>query len=221
MEYISIAIDGPAGAGKSTIAKAVAKALRITYVDTGAMYRSVALYCIEYDILEKSQIKDVMDQIHISLGYERDEQRIFLNGRDVTHEIRTPEVSKVSSYIATFPTIRQQLVEAQRKIAKQQSVVMDGRDIGTYVLPEAPVKIFLTASVAERARRRHLEMQSKGISSEIADIQKEIEQRDEQDMSRSVSPLKKAIDAIELDTTGSTIEEVVKEILDIIDKRRI
>ncbi|NMA84779.1 MAG: (d)CMP kinase [Epulopiscium sp.] len=221
MEYISVAIDGPAGAGKSTIAKAVAKALRMTYVDTGAMYRSVALYCIQYDIQEKSQIEMVMDKIHITLSYEDGEQKVFLNGRDVTNEIRTPEVAKMSSYIATFPTIRQQLVEIQREMARKQSVVMDGRDIGTYVLPDAPVKIFLTASTAERARRRYHEMQTKGIVSSIAEIQAEIEQRDEQDMNRIVSPLKKAADAIEIDTTSDTIEEVVQKILDIIDKRRI
>lgn len=221
MEYLSVAIDGPAGAGKSTIAKAVAKALRMTYVDTGAMYRAVALYCIQSNILEKSQIENIMDQIHIKLSCEDGEQKIFLNEKDITHEIRMPEVSKMSSYIATFPSIRQELVSLQRELAKNDSVVMDGRDIGTNVLPNATVKIFLTASITERAQRRYLELQNKGISSSIATIQEEIEERDHQDMIRTISPLVKAIDAIEVDTTGSTIEEVVLKILSIIGKRRI
>ncbi|NLL69559.1 MAG: (d)CMP kinase [Epulopiscium sp.] len=221
MEYISIAIDGPAGAGKSTIAKAVAKALGIVYVDTGAMYRAVALYCIEHEIVERSQIEKIMDQIQIELIYEKEMQRIFLNNEDVTHKIRTPEVSKMASYVATFPSIRTQLVESQRKIAQNQSVVMDGRDIGTHVLPEAKVKIFLTATSVERAQRRYIEMKKKGISCALSEIQAEIEKRDEQDMNRSFAPLKKAKDAIEVDTTGYTIEEVVEKILKIIQQRSI
>ncbi|NLP46675.1 MAG: (d)CMP kinase [Epulopiscium sp.] len=216
MEYISVAIDGPAGAGKSTIAKAVANALHFIYVDTGAMYRTVALYCIEHGIKDESQIANVMDYINIELRYEGNEQQVFLNGQDVTHKIRTSKVSQMASYVATFPSVRDKLVEYQKEIAKKQSVVMDGRDIGTNVLPKATVKIFLTATSTERARRRYLEMQQKGIECNLLEIKEEIDKRDKQDKTRTFAPLKKAEDAVEVDTTGFTIDQVVKRILALI-----
>lgn len=215
MERFAIAIDGPAGAGKSTIAKLLAKRLNIIYVDTGAMYRAVALYCIEnaFDYNKKENVERALENIDIKIVYQDDNQRILLNNRDVTDLIRTGEVSKGSSAVATIYAVRIKMVELQRNIAKENSVVMDGRDIGTYVLPDANLKIFLTASVEERARRRYNELMEKGIECNLEQIKKEIEQRDKNDSSREFAPLRKADDAIEIDTTNLTIEEVVEKII--------
>lgn len=188
MERFAIAIDGPAGAGKSTIAKLLAKRLNIIYVDTGAMYRAVALYCIEnaFDYNKKEDVERALENIDIKIVYQDDNQRILLNNRDVTDLIRTGSVQG-SSAVATIYAVRIKMVELQRNIAKENSVVMDGRDIGTYVLPDANLKIFLTASVEERARRRYNELMEKGIECNLEQIKKEIEQRDKNDSSRVCS----------------------------------
>lgn len=216
----SIAIDGPAGAGKSTIAKAIAKSLKIVYLDTGAMYRAAAYKALQLgiDLLDKTNLASLADNLKIDVQYKNNEQRIILDGEDITESIRTPEISKAASAVAAIPEIRLKLVDIQRSIAKKVNVVMDGRDIGTYVLPDASVKIFLTASVEERAKRRYDELHNKGINDSYADILKDIEERDYKDSTRAFAPLKKAKDAVEIDTTSMSIEEVIERILQIIDK---
>ncbi|NLJ89135.1 MAG: (d)CMP kinase [Epulopiscium sp.] len=218
MGHFAIAIDGPAGAGKSTIAKLVAKKLNIIYVDTGAMYRAVALYCIEnsIDYNSKEEVKKVLDNIDIKITHKDNNQRIILNNKDVTDLIRSTEVSKGSSAVATIYAVRIKMVEIQRNIAKNNSVVMDGRDIGTYVLPNAKIKVFLTASVDERAKRRHKELIEKGIKCDFEQIKKDIEERDKNDSTREFAPLKKADDAVEIDTTKLNIEEVVEKIIELL-----
>lgn len=213
---ISIAIDGPAGAGKSTIAKIISKKLGILYLDTGAMYRAVALKAINenIDTLDQEKMSKLVDNIDIEIVYSKDEQKIFLDGKDVSSLIRTPEVSIGASNVATIPDVRIKMVELQRKIASESSVVMDGRDIGSYVLPNADVKIFLNADVKERAKRRYLEELSKNIENiAFEEVLKDIEYRDKNDSSRSFAPLTKASDAIEIDTTNMSIEEVANTIL--------
>lgn len=218
MGRFAIAIDGPAGAGKSTIAKLVANRLNVIYVDTGAMYRAVALYCIEcgIDYNNKEDIENILEHIDIKIIYKNNSQHIILNNKDVSDLIRTGEVSKGASAVATIYSVRIKMVELQRNIAKEESVVMDGRDIGTHVLPNADLKIFLMASAEERARRRCSELMEKGIRCDFEQIKKEIEERDENDSTREFSPLKKAEDAIEIDTTELSIEEVVKNIIDLL-----
>ncbi|WP_058485437.1 (d)CMP kinase [Defluviitalea phaphyphila] len=220
MKHFSIAIDGPAGAGKSTIAKLLANKLKIIYVDTGAMYRAVALYCINNEINynDKESIKNILDDIDIKIVYKENNQRVLLNGKDVSNEIRTNEVSRGASAVATIKEVRIKMVELQRNIAKGTSIVMDGRDIGTYVLPNADIKIFLTASVEERANRRYKELFQKGVNCSLEEIKNEIKQRDKNDSSREFAPLKKAKDAIEIDTTGMTVEEVIEKIVKLIPK---
>ncbi|MBZ4667867.1 MAG: cytidylate kinase, partial [Defluviitaleaceae bacterium] len=194
MKYFSIAIDGPAGAGKSTIAKMIAKKLNIIYVDTGAMYRTVALYCIKHGIqcTDKDNVEKILNQIEIKILYKDHTQRIFLNDEDVSDIIRTQEISQGASDVATIQAVRVKMVELQRNLAKSASVVMDGRDIGTYVLPNADLKIFLTASVEERASRRYKELTQKGIECSLSKIKEEIEARDKNDTCRECSPLRKA-----------------------------
>jgi CMP/dCMP kinase len=213
---INIAIDGPAGAGKSTIAKYISKTLGIVYLDTGAMYRAVALKAIKCGINTKDadRLAELVKDIDIKIFYSGDEQHILLDGEDVSSEIRTPEVSIGSSNVAVIPAVRIKLVDLQRKIALFDDVVMDGRDIGTFVLPEARYKFFLTASIDERAKRRYNEQLAKGIK-EIAleDVKKDIEYRDKNDSTRDFAPLSKAHDAIEIDTTNMTIIEVAEKIL--------
>lgn len=214
---ISIAIDGPAGAGKSTIAKIISKTLNILYLDTGAMYRAVALKAIResVDTLNREQMSKLVENIDIKIAHSEDIQRIFLDGEDVTDFIRTPEVSIGASNVATVPAVRLKMVEFQREIAKKNSVVMDGRDIGTYVLPDATLKFFLTASVEARAIRRYNELLSKGITQiTLEDVKKDIEYRDKNDSNREFAPLSKAPDAIEIDTTDLTIEQVVNKIME-------
>jgi len=220
---INIAIDGPAGAGKSTVAKAISKELGIIYLDTGAMYRAVALKAIQsgIDTRDQEAVEAMVEDIDIRIEYRDSEQRIFLDGTDVTGSIRTPEVSVGASNVAVIPAVRKKMVELQRKIARENDVVMDGRDIGTYVLPDASYKFFLTASLDERAKRRFNEMRANGMAGvSLEEVRKDIEYRDRNDSSRSFAPLSKAPDALEIDTTGISPEEVVRIILDSIKNRK-
>lgn len=223
----NIAIDGPAGAGKSTIAKQLAKKLAMIYVDTGAMYRTIGLYVLkEVDFLPDSvnEINDKhiekiglflethLEYIHIHLEYSDAGQHIFLNDEDVSNMIRTPEMGKMASIVSSFKHVRLFGISLQQKLAKETSVIMDGRDIGTMVLPNAELKIYLTASSHVRAKRRYDEMVEKGVSVDIKQLEKEIEERDYRDMNREYAPLKKAEDAVEVDTSNMNIDEVVDEL---------
>lgn len=218
---IQVAIDGPASAGKSTVAKKVAKQFNYVYCDTGAMYRVVTLAALKNNLAmtDTDQIIDLARKIKIGFKPGKEEQRVFLNGQEVTKEIRTAEVDNNVSAVAAIPAVRTEMTNQQRKIAAEGGIVMDGRDIGTTVLPNAPVKIFMVATAHERARRRYVENKQKGIATaSLADLQKEIELRDKKDSSRKVSPLVQAPDAIRLDTTKLSIDEVVAEISRIIKK---
>lgn len=213
---IAIAIDGPAGAGKSTIAKIISHKLGILYLDTGAMYRAVALKAINEGIgsRDREKLSVLVSEINIRIVYENGEQKIILDGVDISDKIRTPEVSMGASDVAAIPEVRIKMVQLQREMAKETDVVMDGRDIGTYVLPDAPYKFFLTASAEERARRRFLEMQQKGLNNvSFEEVKNDMKCRDNNDSSREFAPLKKAEDAIEIDTTNMTIEKVAEKIL--------
>ena len=210
-----IAVDGPAGAGKSTVSKICAARLGYTYIDTGAMYRAVGLKCSEQCARRNAQLNDALIiDVTRDIDIKLDEAaRVFLDGREVTKEIRTPEVSRMASDVAKVGFVRKKLTELQRAMAIRGSVIMDGRDIGTQVLPNADLKIFLTASVKERARRRFAEFQAKGVAADFAQIEQDIILRDKQDSEREIAPLAQAEDAILLDSTHLTIEEVVAEIL--------
>lgn len=219
---IAIAIDGPAGAGKSTIAKIIAKEKNLLYLDTGAMYRACALKAIRKGISCKDDdnVTKLVKETTITISFEGDSQQIYLDQENVTHLIRTPEISTGASDISAIPSVRLQMVDIQREIAKGNDVIMDGRDIGTFVLPDAEIKIYLTASVEERANRRVLEFKQKGNSDASFDeVKKEMEYRDYNDSHRELAPLKKAEDAIEIDTTSKSIKEVVDEIIAIINKK--
>lgn len=211
----SIAIDGPAGAGKSTIAKCVAKELGFIYVDTGAMYRSMALYFLRNQIPagDEEKISEACRDIMVSLAYENGEQQVLLNGENVNAFIRTEEVSRMTSDTSKYPKVREKLLSLQRDLAKEKDVIMDGRDIGTCVLPDADLKIYLTASSKERARRRYLEQRERGIACELDQIEKDIIARDEQDMNRAVAPLRQAEDAVLVDASDMTIREVVEKFI--------
>ncbi len=215
---IRVAVDGPAGAGKSSVAKAVAKSLGIVYIDTGAMYRAAAVYAIEngIDILPETMTDEFLDKIQIDIKYNEGGQRIFLCGKDVSERIREKDASIGASDIAAIPSVRIKLVKLQRQLAGKNSVIMDGRDIGTYVLPDAEVKIFLTASVEERARRRFAEMTEKGMSADFEQVKKDIEYRDKNDSEREFAPLRCANDAVVVDTTSMNFDEVIKKITEII-----
>ena len=215
MKTIQIAIDGPASSGKSTVAKIIAKDFGYTYLDTGAMYRAATYIALQYQINpeESSQLLDLLDQYPISFGRaETGEQLVFVGDVDVTNPIRENEVTNAVSAFAAIPAIREKLVALQQEIAQQGGIVMDGRDIGTVVLPKAELKIFLVASVDERAERRYKENLSKGIETDLETLKEEIAARDYKDSHRATSPLKQAEDAIYLDTTGLTILEVVEKI---------
>lgn len=216
---INVAIDGPAGAGKSTIAKRVAKEKGYIYVDTGAMYRAMALYFIRQGIGadEEEKINVACKDADISIAYEDGVQVVLLNGENVNGLIRTERVGNMASATSVFCDVRKKLVELQQKLASKENVVMDGRDIGTVVLPEAEVKVYLTASSAERARRRFLELQAKGENADIVQIEKDIVERDHRDMTREISPLKQADDAVLVDSSDMSIEEVVNKIMSIIN----
>jgi cytidylate kinase len=218
---IQVAIDGPASAGKSTVAKLVAKRFNYVYCDTGAMYRVVTLAALQQGIAMDAtkQIANLARQVKISFKPGDPEQRVFLNGEEVTTAIRQGEIDNNVSAVAAIPAVRQEMTNQQRQIAQTGGIVMDGRDIGSTVLPNAPVKIFMVATAHERARRRYVENKEKGIATaSLAELQHEIELRDQKDSSRKVSPLVQAPDAIRLDTTKLTIDEVVDKISDIIKK---
>lgn len=215
---ISIAIDGPAAAGKSTVAKVVAKKLSYVYIDTGAMYRTITYAALEQkvDIENEEKLMEVVKNVNIEFQQGENTQLVFLNGQDVSEVIRTPQVTNRVSIVAKHRLVREEMVRRQQELAEKGGVVMDGRDIGTHVLPDAEVKIFMLASVEERAERRHLENINKGFDSNLEQLKKEIAQRDKLDSEREVSPLKKADDALELDTTSLSIEEVVQKIMSIV-----
>ena len=216
----NIAIDGPAGAGKSTIAKMAAKKLDFIYVDTGAMYRAMALYFLrrEIDAKDEKKIAEACEHINVTIAYQEGEQQLLLNGENVNAFIRTEEVSMMTSNTSKYPAVREKLLYLQRELAAANNVIMDGRDIGTCVLPDAELKIYLTASASERAKRRYLEQKERGVESDLAQIERDIIARDEQDMNREIAPLKQAEDAIYLDTSDMTIEEVVTKIVSLVQK---
>lgn len=210
-DNMQIAIDGPASAGKSTIAKILAQQLNYVYVDTGAMYRTVTLAALQagVDVHDEQAVVALLPEIKISFAPGEPVQKVFLNGKEITEDIRSLEVTGNVSFVAAYAEVRQAMTRFQRQIAAESSVVMDGRDIGTTVLPDAQVKIFLIASVAERAQRRFKENEAKGITTTLAELEKSIADRDYLDSHREISPLRKADDAVEVDTTGLTIDEVV------------
>ena len=213
----NIAIDGPAGAGKSTIARRVAKELSFIYVDTGAMYRAMALYLLRREVNrdDTEQIGNICQDAEISIEYQNGEQIVLLNGENVNSYLRTEEVGNMASVSSAVPRVREKLLSLQRKLAGDMSVVMDGRDIGTTILPGADVKIYLTASSLTRAKRRYLELQEKGTVCNLDEIQKDIEERDQRDMNREISPLRQAEDAVLVDSSDLTIQQVVDRILQI------
>jgi len=221
MKKINIAIDGPAAAGKSTVAKKVAEALHYTYIDTGAMYRAATFLALKNNanLDDEREILALLKQAPITLSYTDQAQHIFLGDVDVTDAIRTDEVSNNVSLVATHKGVRREMVKIQREMIKQAGVVMDGRDIGTHVIPDAAVKIFMIASVDERAERRYKENVAKGYEADLEAIKADIRQRDKIDQEREVSPLVKATDAIELDTTSQSIDEVTREILAIVKEK--
>lgn len=219
MKYISVAVDGPAGAGKSSVSKAVAAELGYVYIDTGAMYRAAALYAINNGIdikNEREKLVANLDKIKIEIKRENGMQKVFLNGEDVSETIRNEAVSVGASDIAVIGEVRAKLVAMQQEMAKNDNVIMDGRDICSTVLPNAQVKIFLTASVEERARRRAEELKQKGVECDFEKIKKDIEYRDKNDSSRAVSPLRKADDATLVDTTELDFDGTVKRIKELI-----
>ncbi|EKO0971379.1 (d)CMP kinase [Staphylococcus pseudintermedius] len=217
MKAINIALDGPAAAGKSTIAKRVAAQLGMIYVDTGAMYRAITYYYLN----NKERFTDftsLISEIDLRLGYDAEKgQRVFLNDNDVTDFLRENDVTQNVSYVSSIKEVRQFLVQVQQKLAADKGIVMDGRDIGTTVLPDAEVKVYMMASVEERAERRYKDNQERGIESSIEQLKKDIAERDAYDMNREISPLKKAEDAIEIDTTGLSIAQVTDKILSLVN----
>ncbi|WP_404813389.1 (d)CMP kinase [Halobacillus yeomjeoni] len=221
MNTMTIAIDGPAAAGKSTVAKKVAEKLSIIYVDTGAMYRALTWKAIQNSInLEDEQaLTTLLEKTDLELVQSDHGQRVILDGTDVSDDIRTHEVTNQVSIVAKHKSVREEMVKRQQDLVKKQGVVMDGRDIGTHVLPDAEVKIFMVASVAERAERRHKENLEKGYDSDLEQLKEEIRRRDEIDSNRETAPLVKAEDAIEVDTTSLNIEQVVSKIIEIIEEK--
>ena len=218
---MNIAIDGPAGAGKSTIAKQLAKQLQFIYVDTGAMYRAMALYFLRAGVEagDETGIQQLCQEVEISIQYQDGEQQVLLNGENVNHEIRKEEVGNMASATSIYPAVRKKLVDLQQKLAASADVIMDGRDIGTCVLPNAEVKIYLTASSLTRAKRRYDELVNKGADCDLLEIQKDIEERDRRDMTRAISPLKQAEDAVLVDSSELTIEQVIETIHNIYLKK--
>lgn len=218
----NIAIDGPSGAGKSTIARIIARELGFMYVDTGALYRTVGYYIHMCGIgsRDRDGVKRLLDDINIELAYDSDgTQRMILNGQDVTDEIRRPEISIYASDISAMPFVRNYLLEIQRELTKKYPVIMDGRDIGTVVLPNADLKIYLTALAEERARRRFEELDIAGVEATYEKVLEDINYRDHNDMSRKTAPLRCAEDAVQIDTTGNTLEQSVEQIQTLIKER--
>ena len=216
MKYISVAVDGPAGAGKSSVSKAVAKSLGYTYIDTGAMYRAVALFAINNGIDAKNETEKLvsrLNEVEIDIKYTDDGQQIYLLGENVSKRIREEDVSVGASNVAVIPEVRKKLVELQRKMAESANVIMDGRDICSYVLPNADVKVYLTASVECRAMRRFKELEGKGEACDFEQIRQDIQERDERDMTREIAPLKQAEDATLIDSSEMGIDDVVKAII--------
>lgn len=222
MRTISIAIDGPSGAGKSTLAKLLAQKLGYLYVDTGAIYRTVALFAMERgsDPGDEAAVAGLLPQMEIKMAYGTDGlQHMLLNGRDVTEDIRRHAVSKGASQVSALPAVRAFLLEMQRELARRHNVVMDGRDIGTVVLPQADLKIFLTAQAEDRARRRYRELLERGQDADYETVLRDVIQRDEADTSRAISPLRQAEDAVLVDTTGNTLEESLQRLLRLTEER--
>lgn len=213
-----IAIDGPAGAGKSTIAKIIAKQLGLVYIDTGAMYRAVGLKAKRNNIAcsEQEKIEEMLKNTEVELKNENGATAVYLDGENVSTEIRLPEISRMASDISAVPAVRYAMVEMQRSMANKTDTILDGRDIGTFVLPNADVKIFLTASVEERAERRYKELIARGENVKREDVRSDIEKRDYNDSHRALAPLKKADDATEVDTTGMTIDQVCEKIISLV-----
>lgn len=220
---INIAIDGPSGAGKSTIAKSIAARKKITYLDTGAMYRAVGLkvYLTNSDMYDENQLSNILDNLDLDIKYVNGEQKVFLDGKDVSKDIREHHISKLASDVSAIPACRLKLVDLQRRIAEKSDCVLDGRDIGTYVLPDANVKIFLTASPEVRATRRYKELLSKGQKVEYDKVLSDINERDKNDSSRAFAPLKKADDAVEIDSSDMTIEQVIAVIDEILSQKGV
>jgi len=220
---INIAIDGPSGAGKSTLARAIAKKLGIHYLDTGSMYRAMAYAALQegVDIGDAEQVEALTRRIDLRTEYQGAEQVNLLSGENVMPYIRTPEISKGASDISAYPCVRQKLVAMQREVAHHYDVVLDGRDIGTYVLPDAKYKFFITADAEERARRRHAEMQAQGIEKDYEHVLSEMIQRDKNDSTRALAPLKKAEDAVEIDTTHMDIDAVLAGVLTVIGQEKV
>ncbi len=218
----NIAIDGPAGAGKSTIARLLAKKIDFLYVDTGALYRAIAVYVLDCGIAgdEEDAIRAACDGIRVSLGYVDGIQRVFVNGNDVSGRIRREEVGNMASVLSAYPAVREKLLNTQREIAGQNDVIMDGRDIGTCILPKAQLKIYLTASVHTRALRRYKELEEKGEPADLAQIERDIKERDDRDMHREIAPLRAADDAVTVDSSDMTIDQVVDEICRLYDAAR-
>lgn len=215
----NVAIDGPAGAGKSTIAKLVAKEKGYVYVDTGAMYRGLAIHFLENGIEaeEKEKIAEACKDADVTIRYEDGQQQVYLNGKNITAKLREEAVGNMASKSSAIPEVRAKLLELQRELARREDVIMDGRDIGTCVLPDADVKVFLTASVETRAKRRYDELVEKGVSCDLEEIARDIAERDERDSTREIAPLKQAEDAVLVDSSHMTIEEVVAAIVKLCD----
>ncbi len=221
MTKIQIAIDGPAGAGKSTVAKKVANSLHYLYIDTGAMFRALTYEALKAGVNLQSgnQLRELLEKININFIQHDDEQLVFVNDDEVTNEIRSQEVTQTVSLVATHKEVREEMLIRQQEMAQAGGVVMDGRDIGTCVLQDASLKVFLTASAEERAKRRYDELVSSGVQTDLKQLQREIEERDYRDTEREIAPLKKAPDALEIDSTSLSIDEVVEEILTLVKER--
>jgi cytidylate kinase len=221
MKPISIAIDGPSGAGKSSIAKILANELGYLYIDTGALYRSVGYVALKHggQPSDSDFVEKLLPSLNVELKHINGNQRVFVNNEDVSDKIRTPEVSMAASAVSAIPAVRKFLFDLQRETAKKSNVIMDGRDIGTVVLPDADVKIFLTASIEDRANRRFLELKSKGVETSFQDVLVDMKKRDFDDSNRKTAPLKKADDAVTVDTTGNTLEQSVAVIKKVINEQ--
>ena len=221
MKTFNIAIDGPAGAGKSTVARRVAKELSFVYVDTGAMYRAIGLFMIQknVDVSDEPQVEDALKDVHISIAYDHGEQQVLLNGKNVSTMIREEKVGNMASRVSAISSVREKLLDLQKNLASEHDVVMDGRDIGTHILPMAQLKIYLTASADTRAKRRFDELTAKGTNCDLCEIKADIEKRDEQDMNRAIAPLRQAEDAVYLDSSDMTIDQVTSKIVALAKER--